>query len=98
MRDSASIASTFINFVFGVAEAILGFRLILKFFGANEGTPFVQWVYRLSEPLLRPFQNIFPPLELSERFVVDLTALFAIIVYSVVARLLTELIVRLGRS
>lgn len=81
-----------INLVVGVVEAILGFRFILKLFGANSGAPFVRWIYDMSRPLLQPFAGMFPSPVTDGRYVLEFTTLFAILVYALVAYLLTELL------
>lgn len=48
-----------IYYIGGVIESILAIRLILQFLGANQGTPFVDLMYRVSHPLVAPFFGIF---------------------------------------
>ena len=51
---------------FILVELFLALRLILKLFGANAGTPFVNWVYEMSGVLLDPFRGIFPMEQLEQ--------------------------------
>lgn len=81
-----------INFVIGLIELLLTGRLILKLFGANSGTPFVQWVYATSQPLINPFLGIFPNPVLTGRLMIEFSTLVAIIVYAIIGYLLAELI------
>ncbi|MEQ6391144.1 hypothetical protein RZN22_17810 [Bacillaceae bacterium S4-13-58] len=68
MRGTAVLVYL-INTVIGIAQFILGIRMILKLLGANQSAPFVQWVYQTSSSLLYPFEGIFPSPALDGRFV-----------------------------
>lgn len=46
--------------IFGALQVLLVIRFILKLGGALETHPLVAAVYGLTEPLVRPFQGIFP--------------------------------------
>ena len=83
--------------IFYAIELILAVRLILKFFAANTSAPFVAWVYRVSEPLLAPFRNIFPSIKLGN-FTLEFTTMFALIIYVLVGYLIMELIYFLMRD
>ncbi len=63
-------------------QVIIALEILLHFFEANE-TPFVKLLNGLSQPILQPFQGIFHPVILSGH-TLDLSAVFALIVYSVV--------------
>ncbi|HLN19178.1 MAG TPA: YggT family protein, partial [Patescibacteria group bacterium] len=76
--------------IFGLIEFFLGLRIILEFFDANAGAPFVSWIYGTSGLFLGPFRNIFPFLNLGG-FIVDLTAIAALIVYAIIANLILSL-------
>ncbi|MDC3413581.1 YggT family protein [Aquibacillus sp. 3ASR75-11] len=81
-----------INLVIGIAQFILGLRIVLKLFGANEVAPFVSWTYQTSAPLLYPFEGIFPTRSLDGGFIIEFSSLFALIVYTLIGYFLTELI------
>jgi uncharacterized protein YggT (Ycf19 family) len=91
MRNN-SVLLILVNIIMGIIEALIGLRIILKLFGANPNTPFVQWIYGWSEPLLRPFQNIFPSPVIGEQFVLEMSSLFALIVYGILSYLLIRLV------
>ncbi len=82
----------FINLVFGLIEIIIGLRIILKLFGANPNTPFVNWVYEVSRSLLFPFQGIFPSPVLNGGFILEMSALVALLVYALIAYLISEVV------
>lgn len=91
MESKNSVLTYLINTVIWVAMAILGLRIILKFFGANPATPFVAWVYKTSMPLLEPFAGAFPTPTVDGVFTLEFSALFALIVYAVIGTFLVKL-------
>lgn len=58
-------------------------RFLLHFFGVYTGVNlFSQWVFFLSEPLIVPFDHLFPPLPY-RGYSIDITTTIAIVVYTV---------------
>lgn len=88
--EISRILSVMINFVFAIIGFLLGLRILLRFFGANTATPFVQWVYETSDSLLAPFAGIFPVTRIDGGFVVDFPAIFAVIIYAFIGYLIIE--------
>jgi len=70
----------------------LGIRIILKLFAANPGTPFVDWMYNATSPLLAPFNGIFPNPTLRGGSVLEMQTLIALLVYGFIAYLITYLV------
>ncbi len=91
MFRTSRLITKLINVVFTVAEVLLLLRFILKLFTANQSAPFVGWVYETSQPLLVPFENIFPTV-VESGIVVEMSTLFAIMVYAIVGYLLIMLV------
>jgi uncharacterized protein YggT (Ycf19 family) len=89
---STVIIKYFINIIIGIIQIFLGLRIVLKLFGGSTTAPFVQWVYDTSESLLYPFEGIFPTTTLDGRFVIEFSALFALIIYTLVGYFLTHLL------
>jgi uncharacterized protein YggT (Ycf19 family) len=90
------IVSRLINAVMNVVEAIIGVHIILKLFSANSDTPFVQWIFSISEPLLRPFRGIFDDVIFQDQYVLDLSAVFALIIYSIIGYLIMTIVKAIG--
>ena len=67
------------------AEIIIAFRVFLLAFSANADTPFVKFIYETSGDFLDPFRGIFPPRAVGETGYLDVAALFAMIVYGLIA-------------
>lgn len=80
-----------INFVFGIVAALIGLRIILRLFGASPAAPFVDWVFDTSQPLIAPFQGMFPSPVIEGQFVIEFSSLFALVIYAFVGYLLTDL-------
>ena len=68
-----------------VTEVLLLLAFILQLFGANPTAGFVEWVYRSTERAMAPFRGIFESISLSDQSVLDVSVLFAMVVYGFVA-------------
>ncbi|MFZ2152537.1 MAG: YggT family protein [Microgenomates group bacterium] len=79
------------SIILGIVEFLLGFRIILKLFGASAGAPFVYWIYETTQPLLKPFIGAFPSPRLEGGLVIEFSSLFALIVYAFVGYLLDNI-------
>ena len=77
-------------------ELLLSVRFVARLFGASTAAPFIAWLYENTEPLLAPFQYIFPSPSVKGRFVLEFTTLFAIFVYSFAAYLVLEVMGMFG--
>jgi len=80
--------SALIRFIIGLAEVILALRIVLRLFAANPTASFVHWIYSTSGTLLEPFRGIFQPGLIDKSYVLDFTALFALVVYGLLGSLL----------
>ncbi|HKH06907.1 MAG TPA: hypothetical protein VKA65_17190 [Acidimicrobiales bacterium] len=74
----------------------LGF--FLRLFGASTDAAFTRWVYRSVERIMEPFRGMFPTRQLSDNSVVDVSLLFAIIVYAILGMALHALVVWLAEK
>jgi uncharacterized protein YggT (Ycf19 family) len=61
----------------------LGFFLLL--FGANPDAPFSEWVYRALDRAMKPFRGIFQSIPLNGQSVLDVSIVFAMVVYGMLA-------------
>ncbi len=86
------LAVNLLNFFTSVVEGFLALRFLFKLFGANAGSGFVQWVYDMSEVLLAPFRGIFPTTVVENRYVLEFSTLFAMLMYAVIALLISWVI------
>ncbi|GGE48692.1 hypothetical protein GCM10011391_29400 [Pullulanibacillus camelliae] len=90
MKKKSFILSRIINILVSAVQIIMGLYIVLKLFGAAE-VPFVHWIYTLSAPLLAPFKGIFHSILFQESYYLDLSAVFALIVYSIAGYVLVRL-------
>jgi uncharacterized protein YggT (Ycf19 family) len=79
-----------ITLLFTVLEVMLLFRFAMKLLGANPQQPLVAGLYAITEPLVRPFQGIWPQSDTPVVF--DLAALLAIVFLFLVAALVVALV------
>lgn len=80
-----------------VVEIILLMGFLLLLFGANPTAGFTEWVYRNLDRVMSPFRGIFTPIELGAGgsdvpSIFETSVVFAMIIYGIVALLLSALI------
>jgi hypothetical protein len=83
--DAAVIAKRVIFYIAGIIITLLALRIILLLFAANQGSPFVDFVYGLSGVFAWPFFGVFnyqPSYGLST---FEISSVVAIIVYALIA-------------
>ena len=83
-------ATRVIVLLFTVLEVLLLVRFALKLFGANAQQGLVAGLYGITEPLVRPFQGIWP--QTDTPVVLDLPALLAIASLLLIAALVVALV------
>jgi len=81
-----------VYFFVTVALIVLTFGFFLLLFGANPDAQFAEWVYRSLDRVMAPFRGLFEPIQLNGKSVLDVSVLFAMIVYGIVALALRSLI------
>jgi hypothetical protein len=74
-----------------IAIVIATLAFFLQLFGANPSSGFAQWVYRSAARVTAPFRGIFPS-HVNGNSVLDVSLLFAIIMYALFALLVHVLI------
>ncbi len=75
-----------------VAVVFLSVGFFLLLFGANPNVGFTQFVYKVSAEFLQPFRGIFPAHQVGETGYFSTSALFAIIIYILLALGINSLI------
>jgi uncharacterized protein YggT (Ycf19 family) len=90
-RLAAYRLTQIVYWVFGLIEALIAIRLVLRALGANPSAGFAQFIYAVTGPLVAPFMGLFgnPSYENS---VLELSSIVALVVYALVAWLLGKLI------
>ncbi len=77
---------------FGVIEGLIGLRVLLKLLGANQGSPFTQFIYNITAPFLWPFQALTATPSVGN-IVFEIPAIIAMIVYALIAWALAKVVV-----
>ncbi len=75
-----------------VAEALIALRFVLKLIAANPGNAFVEFTYRVTDVLVRPFMGIVNMPAAKDGLTVDVAALFAMGVYLLLAWIIAYLL------
>ena len=81
-----------------VNAALLATAFLLRLFGANPEAGFSEWVFRSTERSMRPFRGLFPDRALGDVSVLDMSLLFAALVYLVAAVVIDGLFRWLGHK
>ena len=87
-----------IYYIFGIIIALLILRLILLLLAANQGAPFVDFVYNLSAVFAWPFFGIFSYQPTYGQSTLEISTLIAILVYALLAMGLGRLFTLGSRS
>jgi tetrahydromethanopterin S-methyltransferase subunit F len=88
---SGVIARRVVYYIAGFIIALLALRLVLLLLAANQGAPFVDFVYALSGFFAWPFYGIFSYQPSYGQATFEISTVVAIIVYALVATGLAKL-------
>jgi hypothetical protein len=90
-RRATSIKITrAIYLIFGLVEALLAIRFVLKALGANADAGFAQLIYSVTGPLVAPFRGLFGTPQAASGAVLEVHTLIALVIYALVAWLLVR--------
>lgn len=88
-----SRVNQFIWLLTAILEFVIGFRVILKLVGANAGNGFADFIYGASSAFITPFATLLQnPFFGDGTSVLEITSLIAMVVYFIVALVITTLI------
>ncbi|MGI8914306.1 MAG: YggT family protein [Chloroflexota bacterium] len=88
---AAARCNAVLMWLFGLIEALIAIRFILKAVAANAGSPFAALIYGITDPLVGPFIGVLATPAIGPA-VIELPALLAILIYFLISLLLTRLI------
>ena len=77
-------ATQWIWLLFGILEAMIVLRIVLKMVGANPDSLIVTMIYGFTNLFLFPFQNLVAS-PTSGNIVLELSSMFAILIYGLIA-------------
>jgi uncharacterized protein YggT (Ycf19 family) len=92
MGDPKTTTNKMVTTFWGLANIVLGVRLVFSLVNADTTNSFVKWVYSMSGTLLAPFRNIMPEQAFDHTYVLEFRVLFAMAAYGAVAYLVLALI------
>jgi uncharacterized protein YggT (Ycf19 family) len=81
-----------------LAIVIAALAFFLQLFGANPNAGFAEWIYRSAARVTAPFRGIFPSHAVTNDAYLDVSLLFAIIMYAIFALLVSEAVGWLERK
>lgn len=88
-------AKKIVYYILGVLEVLFAFRLVFKVLGANPQSPFVSFIYTVSQAFLSPFSGIFRTATtkgIEAQSVLEPATIIAMIVYAIIAWGIVKLI------
>ena len=77
--------------IFAIIVGAIFIRVLLKVLGANTAVAFTHFMYGATDPLLAPFRGILPTF-VSGRMILEVSALFAILIYGLIGIALARLL------
>jgi len=89
-RATSMKLSRGIYLIFGLIEALLAIRFVLKALGANADAGFAQLIYGVTSPLVAPFVGLFGTPQAANGAVLEVHTLIALVIYALVAWLLVR--------
>lgn len=90
--DSRIVLQRIVYYIAGIIVALLAFRIVLLLLAANQGSPFVDFVYGISGFFAWPFYGIFSYQPSYGQSTFEMSSIVAIIVYVLVAMALAKLL------
>jgi hypothetical protein len=83
--------ATATRIIFGFIVALLWIRFAMQLFGIRSSSSFVTEFFDLSSIFLVPFGHMFSPMVMGGKYVIEITTLFAIVIYEVIKFILVKL-------
>ena len=89
-RMAAYRVQQLIYWIFGLIEGLIAIRFVLKALGANPSAGFAEFIYAITAPLVAPFVGLFGN-PTGQGSVLEMASIVALIVYALLAWLLSRL-------
>jgi uncharacterized protein YggT (Ycf19 family) len=89
-RETSIKITRAIYWIFGLIEALLAIRFVLKALGANAEAGFAQLMYAVTGPLVAPFGGLFGTPQAASGAVLEVHTLIALVIYALVTWLLVR--------
>lgn len=95
--SGAVVAQRVVYYVTGVIVALLALRVLLLLLAANQGAPFVDFIYSVSSVFAVPFYGMFGYQPVYGQSVFEISSVVAILVYSLVGMGIAKLFTLTGK-
>jgi len=95
--STAARVALVVYVVFGILDALIAIRILLKLFAANPAAGFTSFVYNVTGPFLAPFNSVFPT-PVANNSVFEFSSLLGLIVYALVGWGVVRLIQAFGQN
>jgi len=76
----------------GVIDVVIMLRFILKLIAANPGNGFANFIYNLTDGLVSPFMSLVNTPVMENGATIEIASIFAIVIYSLVALVVVQLL------
>jgi hypothetical protein len=76
----------------GLVQIVLAVRVIFSLVDADKTNGVVRWFYDMSAPLLEPIRGIYPSVDYTNTYVLELPVVFAMVGYAVFGYLVIILV------
>ena len=77
-----------INLIFQILYLCLIARVILSWVDHNPHNEIIQWIYKISDPMIRPIQQILPPMRIG----IDISPILAFMALGFIKNLLFRIL------
>ena len=77
-----------INLIFQILYLCLIARVILSWIDHNPHNEIIQWIYKISDPMIRPIQQILPPMRIG----IDISPILAFMALGFIKNLLFRIL------
>jgi len=81
-----------LNFFLTLYEILIVIRALLSWFNPNYGSPFIQFIVRSTEPVLRPARELIGSLFGQNRMRIDFSPILVFIIIELIQALLLNLV------
>jgi len=98
VNEEGFVAASIVNVTFGIILALLALRLLLRLLGANAGNVLVDFIYRTSQPFIRPFVGLFDAQASLSGSGLEPATLIALLVYGLIGGILVRVLMSNRRA
>jgi uncharacterized protein YggT (Ycf19 family) len=91
MKKEEIMIRAVLSIILGILEFLLALRIILIFLRIPAQYPLVSWVINITDPIVAPFVGLLPSPFVVAGFPLDLNAVIALVVVSIIYMIMVRL-------